>query len=89
MKTKRVRALMTNKHKPLENKGWETLDTIVKGIIPAALIALSISLVNLYADVKVIQSEQKYMSELKTSIDKNTDSLLAIQLLLAREFKPE
>lgn len=87
MKTKRVRALMNNK--PIENKGWETLDTIVKGIIPAALIALSISLVNLYADVKVIQSEQKYMSELKTSIDKNTDSLLAIQLLLAREFKPE
>ena len=72
-----------------EKQGRETLDNLLKALVPTALLVVAAGLVNLYADVKVIQSEQKYMIELKTSIDKNTDSLLAIQLILAREFKPK
>ncbi len=75
---------MTNK--PIKTEGG-TLDTMLKALVPAALLIVAAGLVNLYADVRVIQSEQKYMVELKTSIDKNTESLLAIQLLLDREFK--
>jgi uncharacterized protein YbcI len=68
-------------------QGWETLDTVMKALIPAAILVLGTAMINLYADVKVLQAEQKSMIKLEQALEKNTVSLNEIRILLAKKLQ--